>query len=128
MRWLSIKSRRSANDPIADIRRNSHTMPMKWLAFTIPVALSACSRVENTFVVEDEQRAVVAAKLVLCGAETPLQRTGGRLAVSKAIDCEGSGRIRLSYASGGEHDCIVGYVTPGAVQSFTYRASEKGCA
>ena len=101
---------------------------MKWLAFAIPIVLTACSRVENSFGVEDEQRTVVAAKLVLCGAETPLQRTGERLAVNKAIDCEGSGRIALRYASGDEHDCVVGYVTPGAVQSFTYRATENGCA
>lgn len=100
---------------------------MKWFAFALPLALSACSRVENTFVVEDEQQAVVAAKLLLCGAETPLQRSGARLAVSKTIDCEGSGRITLRYASGNEHDCFVSYVTPGAVESFTYRATEKGC-
>ena len=101
---------------------------MRWLAFSLLVALSACSRVENTFVVEDEQHAVVTATLFLCGSETPLQRTGERLAVSKAIDCEGSGRITLRYASGGKHVCIVGYVTPGAVQNFAYRASENGCA
>ncbi len=77
--------------------------------------------------VEDEQRAVVAATLLLCGEEAPLQRSGGRLSVSKAIDCEGGGRIALRYASGSEHDCIVGYVTPGVVQSFTYRATENGC-
>ncbi len=77
--------------------------------------------------VEDEKRAVVAANLLLCGEETPLRRSGGRLSVSKTIECEGSGRIVLRYATGSEHDCPVGYVTPGAVQSITYRASEKGC-
>jgi hypothetical protein len=100
---------------------------MRWLAFALLLALSACSKVENTFVVEDEESAVLAANLVLCGTETPLQRTGGQLAVSKAIDCEGSGRITLRYASGGQHDCIVGYVTPGAGQSFAYRATANGC-
>jgi hypothetical protein len=101
---------------------------MRWLVFAIPIFLSACSRVENSFVVKDEQRAVVAAKLVLCGRETPLIRTGDGFAVSRAIDCEGSGRITLRYASGDEHECIVGYVTSGAMQSFTYRATEEGCA
>ena len=42
---------------------------MKWLVVLLPLALPACSRVENTFVVEDEQRAVVAASLLLCGDE-----------------------------------------------------------
>ena len=91
------------------------------------IALSACSRVENSFVVKDEQRSVAAAKLVLCGSETPLRRRGGQLAVSTVIECEGSGHITLSYASGEEYGCPVGYVTPGAVQSFTYRATESGC-
>lgn len=94
----------------------------------LPLVLSSCSKVENAFVVEDENRSVVEAKLVLCGTETPLPRTGERLAVSKTIGCEGSGRIRLRYASGDEHECIVGYVIPGAVQSFTFRATESGCA
>jgi len=92
------------------------------------MALSACSQVENTFIVEDEHRSVTAAKLFLCGSETPLRRSGDRLAVSTVIECEGGGHITLRYASGGEHDCTVGYVTPAAVQSFTYRATENGCA
>lgn len=92
------------------------------------IVVSACSRVENTFVVADEKKLVTAAELTLCGAEVPLRRSGGQFTVSKAIDCEGSGRIRLRYASGGKYDCIVGYVTPGAVQNFTFRATENGCA
>ena len=118
----------SACDPLADVTANTHTDGMRWLALVIPIIVSACSRVENTFVVADEQKIVAAAELTLCGAEVPLQRSGGRLTVSKVIDCEGSGRIRLRYASGGEYDCIVGYVTPGAVQNFTFRATKSGCA
>lgn len=113
--------------PIADIRDNSHTEPMRCIALAIPLVLSACSTVENTFVVEDEQKSIVAATLVLCGSVTPLQRRGDRLVVSQSIDCEGSGHIRLRYASGDEHNCPVGYVTPGAEQNFTYRATEIGC-
>ncbi len=101
---------------------------MRWIALAIPIIVSACSSVENTFVVADEQKMVAAAELRLCGAEAPLQRSGGQLTTSKAIDCEGSGRIHMRYASGREYDCIVGYVTPGAVQNFTFRATENGCA
>ena len=101
---------------------------MRWLTFAILGALSACSpRVENAFVVEDEQNAVATAKLTLCGSETPLQRQGERLAVRKSIDCEGSGHVTLRYATGDEHDCAVGYVTPGAEQNFKYQATAKGC-
>lgn len=124
--WLP-NSRPAANDPIANIRLSFHTTRMKWLILLITLALSACSNVENTFEVEDEQQAVVAATLILCGEETPLRRTGGRLTVSKAIQCEGSGHITLRYASGSEKSCTVGYVTPALKQSIYYRATEKGC-
>ena len=113
--------------PIADITDSSHNQLMRQLALVMALVLSACSMVENSFVVEDEQNAVVAATLVVCGSETPLRRGGERLVVSKRISCEGSGHIRLRYASGAEHDCPVGYVTPGAPQNFTYRATETGC-
>ena len=98
--------------------------------FLLPIftLVSACSTVDNTFVVMDEQKAVSGAKLVLCGSEVPLRQSGDRLSVSKAIDCEGSGYITLRYASGDEHVCVIGYVTPGAAQSFTFRATERGCA
>ena len=100
---------------------------MKSLAFVMLLALAACSRTENTFTVEDEQHAVTAASLVLCGSTTPLQRSDGRFSVSKPIDCEGSGYIRLTYASGRKWDCRVGYVTPGAEQDFKFRANEAEC-
>jgi len=100
---------------------------MRPLAFATLFALAACSRAENTFTVEDEQRAVTAASLVLCDSTTPLQRLDSRLSVSKPIDCEGSGYIRLTYASGRVWDCPVGYVTPGAKQDFKFRATEAEC-
>lgn len=101
---------------------------MRLIALAMPIVMSACSRVENTFVVADEKGMVAAAELTLCDAKVPLRRSGGQLTVRRAIDCEGSGRIRLHYASGGDFDCILGYVTPGAVQNFTFRAAENGCA
>jgi hypothetical protein len=92
------------------------------------LSLSACSRVGNSFVVEDGLRLVEEATLELCGSEVLLIRAGDHLAVSKTITCEGSGRIALRYSSGAEHYCPVGYVTPGAVQTFRYTAMENGCA
>ena len=98
---------------------------MRSLAFALLFALSACA--ENTFTVEDERGAVTTANLVLCGSTTRLKRLGGRLTVRTPIDCEGSGYIRLTYASGGQMDCLIGYVTPGAEQVFTFRANETEC-
>lgn len=121
-------SSHSGNDPVADLHGNPHYSRMRLLAALSLTALSACTQVENSFVVEDQQRSVETAKLVLCGSETPLRRRGDQLAVSKVVECEGNGRIELQYVAGNEYECIVGYVTPGAVQTFTYRATKNGCA
>lgn len=100
---------------------------MRTLAFATLLALVGCSAVENTFTVESEKGAVTAADLILCGSTTPLRRLDGRFTVSKPIDCEGEGYIRLTYASGHEQDCLVGYVTPGLKQDFRFRAREAEC-
>lgn len=104
-----------------------HTLT-KSLSLVILALISACSKVENSFVVIDEAGIVVTASLDLCGSAIPLQRDGDRLIAIKAIACEGSGKIVLRYTSGAEQECTVGYVTPGAAQSFEFRATEEGCA
>src|SRR5690242_19257293 len=97
---------------------------MRTLALAALLAPVSCSAVDNTFTVQDEKGAVKAADLVLCGSTTPLRREDGNFTVSKPIDCEGSGHIRLTYASGHEQECPVGYVTPAAKQDFRFRASD----
>jgi hypothetical protein len=100
---------------------------MRSLALAALVVLPACSAVENRFTVDDERRAVTAAKLVLCGSETPLQLKDGQFSVRRRIDCEGRGHIRLTYAAGYERDCSIGYVTPGTASDWMFRASAVGC-
>ncbi|WP_416907145.1 MAG: hypothetical protein ACMVO5_08800 [Polymorphobacter sp.] len=101
---------------------------MRMLAILSFATISACTKVENGFVVEDQQRRVETATLVLCGSETPLRRRGDQVTISKVIECEGDGQIELQYFSGDAYQCIVGYVTPGAAQDFNYHAMETGCA
>jgi hypothetical protein len=112
---------------IADVRCTVQTERMRVFAFAALSLLVSCSQVENTFTVEDEGRAVAVADLVLCDATTPLKRVDGPFAVSKSISCEGEGYIRLTYASGQERECRIGYVTPGAKQDFKFRAGEAEC-
>ncbi|VWX46955.1 exported hypothetical protein [Novosphingobium sp. 9U] len=100
---------------------------MRWLVLAVLVVVSGCNTATNSFAVEDEQGIVSGANLLLCGAKVPLRRTGKQLLVSYAIDCEATGHVALTYTSGEQHDCLVGYVTQGAVQSFTFRATKKGC-
>jgi hypothetical protein len=100
---------------------------MRSLAFATLFALAACSAVENTFTIDDDKGTVTGANLVLCGSTTPLRRVDGRFILRKSVNCEGSGYIRLTYATGDKRDCPVGYVTPGAAQDFRFRAGEAAC-
>ncbi|ODP38475.1 hypothetical protein BFL28_13960 [Sphingomonas turrisvirgatae] len=116
-------------DPIADIGPfSSYQLEMRKLTPLLLLMGWSCTRIENTFVVHDEAKLVASATLTLCGDDTPLRRSGDRFGGSRVIDCEGSGSIRLRYASGREYNCIVGYVTPGSVQNFTFRPTRTGCA
>ena len=56
-----------------------------------------------------------------------MDRRGRYFWATQGISCEGSGLIRLTYNDGSTHDCIVGYVTPGAEQGITYKATDVGC-
>ena len=98
------------------------------LVFLSITALMACTQAESRLVVEDQQKNRETATLVLCGSETPLQRTGDQLAVCKVVQCEGDGHIERQYSSDDGLECVVGYVMPGAVQNFTIRATDSGCA
>lgn len=117
----------ATTDPLRTLEAQCRLRRMKVLAFAALWCLASCSRVENTFTVEDEGKAVAVADLVLCGSETPLKRVDGRFVVSKPIRCEGDGYIRLTYSSGQEKECRIGYVTPGAKQNFRFRAGEAKC-
>lgn len=109
------------------MRKAPHCKRMKWLTFAVLLALTACARVEDVFVVRDDQKLVEEATLDLCGVEITLARLGEQFVGRKAIDCEGSGQVKLRYTTGKKHECIVGYVTPGAGQHFSFRATKKGC-
>lgn len=100
---------------------------MRSIAFALAISLAACSGAESTFSVKDEHGLVTAARLELCGSEASLQRRNGQFTARKTVDCESSGRIRLTHASGAQHDCLIGYVTPGAEQDWTFRATGSGC-
>ena len=88
-------------------------------------ALAGCSLPSgNSFTVADENAVLRSAQLVLCSTTIPLERHDGRFTATRQIDCEGSGYILLTEASGEQRQCVVGYVTPGAKQEFTFQESE----
>lgn len=100
---------------------------MRWIALSMLVVVSGCTSVTNSFAVEDDRSEVSQATLLLCGANVPLRRTGELFFINYAIRCEGDGQVALTYTSGEQYNCLVGYVTQGAVQHFRFRATTKGC-
>ncbi|RYG98092.1 MAG: hypothetical protein EON58_08155 [Alphaproteobacteria bacterium] len=86
----------------------------------------ACSTSSDRFLVEDGQKLVASAKVVICGAETVMSRNGANLLASHPITCEGSGVVRLTYKNGAIHDCHVGYVSS-FQQNWRFRTMATGC-
>ncbi len=96
--------------------------------FACLTLLGGCSpTVENTFRVDTSGDPAAVAVLMLCGKETDLARQGDMLTVALPIICEGDGEVRVRLTSGRQVTCQVGYVTPGAMQSFSYLLHEGAC-
>lgn len=89
--------------------------------------LASCMNVENAFIIHDPGDEIAAAELRLCGQERALTRSEDALSVTFPISCEGSGSILVRLSDGGETSCPVGYVTPGAEQTFEFTVADGQC-
>jgi hypothetical protein len=89
--------------------------------------VEGCERVDNTFVVNDVGGSVASAELRLCGSRVELSRSGHRLRGTKRISCEGEGDIVVRLSDGRRASCHIGYVTPGAEQSFEFNVEGAQC-
>lgn len=92
----------------------------------IPLLLVGCIRAQNTF--EVSAPGAVSAELQLCAKTTRLTQSGELFTGARAIDCEGRGAITVRFADGPPVSCLVGYVTPGAAQSFRFKVAERQCS
>jgi hypothetical protein len=91
------------------------------------LGLSSCERVSNKFVVHDQNGSVVSAEVRLCGKQQQLTKNGNEVAGAMAITCEGEGNILLRLSDGREITCRIGYVTPGADQTFKFAVQDGHC-
>lgn len=101
-----------------------------WFFMKAPLLLAlllatGCDRTANTF----EVRAVGAtsADVFLCGQSTPLPRADGKFTGAVPIRCEGDGAIKVGFRDRPPVRCPIGYVTPGAAQSFTFEVDNGHC-
>lgn len=97
------------------------------LCFAALLLLAGCSPVRNTFEVDTAASSDAVAILALCGRETPLTRSGQLLKVARPITCEGHGEVQVRLKDGSRASCVVGYVTPGAVQNFHFQLRDGRC-
>jgi len=92
----------------------------------LPVA-SGCSRVENTFEIDDPSGSVTSAELRLCGSRVMLNRSGVQFRGSQRARCEDDGVIAVRLSDGSETSCPIGYVTAGAAQDFKFVVEKSQC-
>jgi hypothetical protein len=98
---------------------------VKARALLIPLLIAGCDRVENTFDVQAPGAS--SAELQLCGKVTRLDQSSDRFSAARAIDCEGDGKIIVRLQGRPAVSCVVGYVTPGAVQHFRFSIDGDQC-
>lgn len=104
---------------------------MKRMAILLMVigffSLVSCKKVNNEFIVRDPERAVSSAGLRLCGKRLNLTKSGSEMRGKMPITCEGEGSILVRLADGKATSCRIGYVTPGAEQTFEFVIEDGQC-
>jgi hypothetical protein len=98
---------------------------MRTIVLLIPLVAMGCDRVSNAF--EVQAAGAVSAELTLCGQSTELMRVGEKFTGAVPIRCEGDGVIKVRFPHQQAVNCTVGYVTPGAVQSFKFKVENRRC-
>jgi hypothetical protein len=108
--------------------RGPYRLPVDLRAgiLVLPLLMAGCERAVNSFEVHTPGAA--SAELQLCGRLTSLEPSGGKLTATRAISCEGEGAIIVRFPNQPPVRCPIGYVTPGAVQSFRFNVDGDGCS
>ena len=94
----------------------------------VALGLAACSSAQNRIEVDTADAANVSGVVILCGRQADLVTQGERLRATMPATCEGSGEVRLRLEDGRVVTCPVGYVTPGAGQTFLFVLNGEECA
>ena len=89
--------------------------------------LSSCKKVSNDFLIKDPTNTISSAEIRLCNKRLQLTRTEGEFRGEMPITCEGEGNILVHVSDGHETVCKIGYVTPGAEQSFQFVIESGSC-
>lgn len=91
------------------------------------LGLASCKKVDNEFIVRDPGGAISSAEIRLCGKRLSLTKSNDGFSGRIPITCEGEGSILIRLIDGGETSCQIGYVTPGAEQTFEFVVENGQC-
>jgi hypothetical protein len=105
-------------------------LAMRFGALTLAffsLILYSCKISYNRFIVRDPERSVISANLLLCGRIIGLSKTADAFRALMPATCEGEGKIIIRLSNREETVCRVGYVTPGAEQTFEFSVKSWRC-
>lgn len=97
------------------------------ISISAMLSISSCMRVNNEFIIDDPEGVVSSAELRLCDKFLKLNRSEGVVRRAMPITCEGAGSILVRLSNGKETTCPIGYVTPGAQDTFRYVIKNGEC-
>lgn len=89
--------------------------------------LASCKKVDNEFIIRDPANMISSAELRLCGKRLNLTKFEGEMRGKMPITCEGEGSILVRFSDDNETSCRIGYVTPGAEQTFEFVIEAGRC-
>lgn len=92
----------------------------------LPLLAMGCDRAVNAF--EVQAAGAVSAEVTLCGHSIQLMRTGETFSGTVPVRCEGEGVLKVRFPTQQPVNCTIGYVTPGAVQSFKFKVENGLCS
>ena len=99
------------------------------IALLLVPGLAGCAvnpdRFEVTVV---DQKRPERVQLFLCDQyRADLPFNSGRYMLIRDVDCEGSGKVRVTFTRNTFIDCPLGYVTPNAGQIWRFKATRVRC-
>lgn len=90
-------------------------------------SITSCKNVDNEFIIRDPSNVISSAEIRLCGKRLNLTKFSNGFSGRVPIECEGKGSIVIRLINGTETSCPIGYITPGAEQTFEYVVENGRC-
>lgn len=88
---------------------------------------ASCARAYNEVEVKVFDDGVEKVEVELCSTREAMSRSGSTFRSSIPIDCEGSGKVTVTFIDNRQLVCPIGYVTTGATMKWTFVVQNRSC-